>query len=89
VEDPQAQALDRSRRRAGWFMVIWSAGVFVWSAIFLHSLIGCVLSVAMMLMGAVLIFGPNWWRLTTVCTVLAIALLIVAMVMALRMRGIV
>ncbi len=88
MDDPQLRELHRDMRRIGWFTVIWSAGVFLYSAIFLQSLIGYVLSVAMILMGAVFVLAPTRRRLTIVCVVLAIALLIVAMVMVLRTDGI-
>ncbi len=61
-------------RRVGWFIVVWSAGVFLYSAIFLRSLIGCVLSVDMILMGAVFVLRPSWPRLSTICAVLCAVL---------------
>ncbi len=88
MDDPRVRELHRDMRRGGWFMVVWSAGVFVWSAIFERSLLGCVASLIFIVMGAAFIFAPTRRRLTIVCAGLAVALLIVAMVMVLRMRGI-
>jgi len=76
-------------RRDGWIMVAWGAGVFLFAAIYLRSLVGCLLSVDIMLMGAAFVFSPARQRLSIVCAVLVVALTTVAAVMVLRTRGIV
>ncbi len=84
MDDPRVRELHRSARRHGWLILVWSAGVFLWSAIFLRSVVGCVLSVDFMLVGAALVLSPTQRRMSVVCMVVAIALTMLAAVLVLR-----